>query len=122
MKHLRAHEADTGQIGAVAALALEEIYCAIYGRAPETTRAWTEGDAILLLMRIDAAQATPTPVDEMQRMVAVAVERRTGVALRVGGVNIDTDRGLAVLAFERVETPAAPAEGPIGAGPVHGAG
>ena len=84
--------------------ALEEIHCAIYGRAPEAARAWTEGDAILLLMRIrPSTQAIPTPVDEIQRMVAVAVHRRTGVTLRPGGVNVDPGRGLAVLAFERVD-------------------
>ena len=121
MKNLRADRADTDQIGEVAVLALEEIHCAIYGRAPQAARAWTEGDAILLLMRTDLAHPTPTPVDEIQRMVAVAVHRRTGVTLRPGGVNADPDRGLAVLAFERVDGAAAP-DGPVEAGPVTDAG
>jgi hypothetical protein len=42
----------------------------------------------------------------MQRLVAAAVYRRTGIALRAGGVNVDVGRGLAVLAFERVAAPA----------------
>ncbi len=60
----------------------------------------------------------------MQRMVSAAVYRRTGETLRTAGTNLDAQRGLAVLAFERVRARSAPAKlEPIpAAGPVRGAG
>ena len=121
MRYLKADRARTEQIGEVAAHALEEIHRALYGRAPEATRSWTDGDAILLIVRTAAPNGTVAPVSEIQQLVGAAVQRRTGVALRAGGVNVDADRELAVLAFERIETPAGP-QRPVGAGPVPGAG
>ena len=56
MRHLKAHGAETRQIGAVAADALDEIHSAIYGQAPEASRAWTDGDAILLVVRLPATR------------------------------------------------------------------
>ena len=59
----------------------------------------------------------------MQRMVSAAVYRRTGETLRTAGTNLDTQRGLAVLAFERVRARGAQEKlEPIPAGPVRGAG
>lgn len=113
MRHLKARGSDIRHIGSVAAHALDEIHQAIYGRAPQASRAWTDGDAILLVLRLPAPAGTgePEPDDDdaiaaMQRLVAAAVYRRTGIALRAGGVNVDIARGLAVLAFERVAEPA----------------
>ena len=124
MRHLRADATDTSGIAAVAADALEEIHCAVYGRPPEAARAWTEGDGILLVMRTPPpGDGEAPPVSAMQSMIAAAVLRRTGVTLRPGGVNVDARRGLAVLAFERVRAP--DADGPadaVPAGPVRGAG
>lgn len=125
MRHLKAHHAETGQIGAVAADALDEIHSAIYGQAPEASRAWTDGDAILLVVRLPASPepaAAATPVTAIQRMVSAAVYRRTGVMLRTGGANVDLERGLAVLAFERIAAPADPEDyEPAPTGPVHDA-
>ena len=111
MRKLKAYDADTSQIGAVAAHALDEIHSAIYGQMPEASRAWTDGDAILLVVRLPtmrdpAGQATP--VTAIQRMVSAAVYRRTGVLLRTGGANVDERRHLAVLAFERAQAPEDP--------------
>ena len=124
MRYLKAHGADTEQLGAVAADALDEIHCAVYGVAPEATRAWTDGDAILVVMRMQARSVIgTTPVTAIQRMVAAAVHRRTGVRLRTGGVNFDPERGLAVLAFERIEESVRHRSlSPVPAGPVSGAG
>jgi len=111
VKKLRAYDAETSQIGAVAADALDEIHSAIYGQMPEASRAWTDGDAILLVVRLPATRdpaGESTPVSAIQRMVSAAVYRRTGVMLRTGGANIDSRRSLAVLAFERTATPADP--------------
>jgi len=125
VKHLRAHNAETSKIGAVAAQALDEIHSAIYGQAPEASRAWTDGDAILLVVRLPLAPdpaVASTPMAVIQRMVSAAVYRRTGVMLRTGGTNVDPGRGLAVLAFERTPAPedAHPFE-PATVGPVRDA-
>jgi hypothetical protein len=121
VKHLKAHDAETSQIGAVAAHALDEIHSAIYGQAPEASRAWTDGDAILLVVRLPARPdpaTAGTPVSAIQRMVSAAVFRRTGVMLRTGGANVDATRGLAVLAFQRTAMPDDPEPyEPASAGP-----
>jgi hypothetical protein len=117
------YDAETSRIGAVAAHALDEVHSAIYGQAPRASRAWTDGDAILLVMRLPAdpnPDAEATPVGAMQHIVSAAVYRRTGVALRTGGTNVDAQRSLAVLAFERTEIPEDREPfAPAGAGPVY---
>ena len=126
MRHLTAQAAETERIGAFAAQALADTHLALYGVAPEATRAWTDGDAILLVMRIpseSAARRSDPPLTAMQRLVAAAVFRRTGVALRSAGTNVDAQRGLVVLAFERIRAVSEGGDaGPIPAGPALGAG
>ena len=105
MRHLTADAAETERIGAFAAQALADIHSALYGLAPTATRAWTDEDAILLVMRLPAESAArrgDAPLSAIQRMVGAAVFRRTGVSLRTAGTNVDAQRGLAVLAFERI--------------------
>ena len=98
------------EIGAVAAQALDDIHSAIYGRAPKASRAWTDGDAILLVMRLpaeSAARRSDPPLGAIQRMVErrrLPPHRR---ALRTAGTNVDAQRGLVVLAFERTARRAA---------------
>jgi len=100
VRHLTADAAETERIGAFAAQALADIHSALYGLAPTATRAWTDEDAILLVMRLPAESAArrgDAPLSAIQRMVGAAVFRRTGVALRPAGTNVDAQRGLAVL-------------------------
>jgi hypothetical protein len=120
VRHLGAQDADSDVIGAVAVDALDEIHRAIYGEAPQASRSWTDGDAILLVVRLSNGCA-PASVMAIQRMVSAAVHRRTSVTLRSGGVNVDPTRGLAVLAFERSRIPESSGE-PIPIGPLHDAG
>jgi len=126
VRHITAEAAETERIGAVAAQALADVHSALYGLAPEATRAWTDGDAILLVMRLppeSAARRSDPPLPAIQRMVAAAVHRRTGVSLRAAGTNVDAQRGLVVLAFERLRQSSATDEaGPVPAGPAFGAG
>ena len=127
MRHLTAHAAETERIGAVAAHALADIHSAIYGQAPQATRAWTDGDAILLVLRLPtepAAHGIEPALTAIQRMVSAAVYRRTGETLRIAVTNLDAERGLVVLAFERVRTRGGQEKlaAPIPAGPVRGAG
>jgi hypothetical protein len=126
VRHITAHTAETEQIGAVAAEALAEIHSAIYGQTPEATRAWTDGDAILLVMRLSpepTARGVEPPLAAIQRMVSAAVFRRTGESLRAAGTNLELQRGLVVLAFERVRMGGGQEKRePVPAGPVSGAG
>jgi len=126
VKHITAGAAETERIGEIAAQALADIHTAIYGTAPEATRAWTDGDAILVVMRLapDAAgQRAEPPLASMQRMVSAAVERRTGETLRAASNSVDPERGLVVIAFERVRAPREEHDpGRLPAGPVRGAG
>jgi hypothetical protein len=123
--HITAYTAETERIGAVAAEALAEIHSAIYGQTPEATRAWTDGDAILLVMRLSpepTARGVEPPLAAIQRMVSAAVYRRTGESLRAAGTNLEVQRGLVVLAFERVRMGGGQEQRePVPAGPVRGA-
>jgi hypothetical protein len=105
---------------------LADIHSALYGLAPAATRAWTDEDAILLVMRLPAESAArrgDAPLGAIQRMVGAAVFRRTGVSLRTAGTNVDAQRGLVVLAFERIRASGdADDAGPIPAGPALEAG
>lgn len=96
-------------VAAVAQEALGEIHAALYGRPPATVRAWPDGDAVLLVLRLaleadgHAVYGGP-PLAAMAEMVSAAVYQRTGEMLTPSGQSTDPDRGLAVLAFERART------------------
>jgi hypothetical protein len=126
VRHITANSAETERIGAIAAQALTDVHGAIYGQAPAASRAWTDGDAILLVMRLPAEAAdrgVEPPLTAIQRMVSAAVYRRTGESLRTAGTNVDTQRGLVVLAFERIRMRTSQDDlGRVPAGPVRGAG
>jgi hypothetical protein len=126
VRHLKAEAAETESIGEFAAQALADIHISLYGHAPEATRAWTDDDAILLVMRLgpdSPIRRGAPPLTSIQRLVGAAVYRRTGVSLRTGGTNVDAQRGLVVLAFERLRAAnEADESDSIPAGPVLGAG
>lgn len=102
----------------VAKAALEEVHAALYGRPPAAVRAWRDGDAILLVLRLalEADAHSPhagPPLGAIAEMISTAVYQRTGEMLSGTGQSTDPDRGLAVLAFERaraVRIAAVPAE------------
>ena len=124
MKHLKAHGSDIRQIGAVAAGALDAINAAIYGQAGGGARALTDGEGILLIVRLPDAVDGLSQLEAIQRMVGTATHRRTGVMLRAGGIELERERGLAVLAFERVPETSAeePGDAQLPVGPVRGTG
>lgn len=126
MRHIKADAAETERIGEIAAQALSDIHNAIYGQPPQAARAWTDGDAILLVMRLApevTTQGGEPPLASIQRMVGAAVQRRTGQSLRAASTSVDPDRGLVVLAFERVRAAVADQQAARApAGPVLGAG
>ena len=124
MRHIKAHGSDIRHIGAVAAGALDAINAAVYGEAHGATRALTDGDAILLIVRVPDGADAPSQLEAIQRMVSTATHRRTGVMLRAGGIELEPGRGLAVLAFERLPetSPAQPGEAQVPVGPTRGTG
>jgi hypothetical protein len=124
MRRLTAHGSDIRDLGEVAADALDAITAAIYGETLGTARALTDGEGILLVMRIPDGVDAASQLEAIQRMVGAATLRRTGVALRAGGVELERGRGLAVLAFERVPEPSAaqPGDATLPVGPVRGTG
>ena len=124
MKHLKAHGSDIRDIGAVAAGVLDAINAAIYGEARGGARALTDGDGILLIVRLPDGVDAVSQLEAIQRMVGTATHRRTGVMLRAGGIELERARGLAVLAFERVQETSAvqPGDAPLPVGPVRGTG
>jgi hypothetical protein len=126
VRHITAETAETERIGEIAAQALADIHSALYGHPPLAARAWTDGDAILLVMRLTPetiAEGSEPPLASMQKMVGAAVQRRTGESLRAASTSVDAQRGLVVLAFERVRTRHDEQDaGRLPAGPLRGAG
>lgn len=96
-------EAAELECAAVAALALEHPD----GRPP-TVRAWIDAAAILIIARCEAAR-TPASgrsraasIAKLQHDIAATFYLRTGQLLSPRGRCSDPQRGLLVLAFERV--------------------
>jgi hypothetical protein len=114
VRHITAETAETERIGEIAAQALADIHSALYGYP------------ILLVMRLTPetiAEGSEPPLASMQKMVGAAVQRRTGESLRAASTSVDAQRGLVVLAFERVRTRQHEQDpGRLPAGPVRGAG
>lgn len=124
MRRLKAHGSDIRDIGAVAAGVLDAINAAIYGEAHGAAHALTDGDAILLVVRLPDGVDAPSQLEAIQRLVGTATHRRTGVMLRAGGIELEQARGLAVLAFERLPemSPAQSGDAQLPVGPVRGTG
>jgi hypothetical protein len=97
----------TQDLGAAAAAALPDLHAALYGFAPQETRAWTDSSAILVVVRTDACgvsvpgHSRTSALAELHHAVGDAVFLRSGEMLRARDRRIDAERGLMVLAFER---------------------
>jgi hypothetical protein len=106
------------RVGAFAACVLEDLYAVIYGERPVGVRAWCDGGALLMLLRL----AGPTPFDGEQRepagglpyeaiplLIAAAVRAQTGCELAVGSWSVEAELGLVMFVFRLpVEPVAAP--------------
>ena len=79
-----------------------------HGTAPCALHAWIEGGAILLVARAAAAtepaagRSLQASLAELQHATVHEVYLRTGELLHAGGRCANAERGLLVLAFERV--------------------
>ena len=90
--------------------AFAEHHRAMHGVAPKGLHAWFDSGAILIVARARAAsKAAPgrsltASLAELQHAVVSDVYLHTGELLHPGGRSANAERGLLVLAFERVQT------------------
>ena len=115
-----ANEQSTSErVGTFAAGVLESLYKVVYGEPPVGVRAWTEGGALMLLLRL----AGPAPFGGFQpdqpelpgmlpyaaipELVAAAVSVQTGCELGIGSFSVEAELGLVMFVFRLpFETPA----------------
>jgi SAM-dependent methyltransferase len=108
------HASDVERIGAFAAQVLEDLYLLVYGERPVGVRAWCDGSALLMVVRL------PGPLDEdgeepgsmlpcegVPEVVAAAVRAQTGWRLAIGSWSVEADLGLVMIVFR---VPGDPAE------------
>jgi len=107
-----ASEQSSGErVGTFAAGVLEALYTVVYGEPPVGVRAWYEGGALMLLLRL----AGPAPFGGFQpnqpehpgmlpygaipELVAEAVRVQAGCELGIGSWSVEADLGLAMFVF-----------------------
>ena len=103
---------DVERVGALAARVLEDLYGLIFGERPVGVRAWCDGAALLLVVRLagpdDADQAevaTMLPSEGIPELVATAVRAQTGWDLSVGSWSVEADLGLVMFVFRLPDAP-----------------
>jgi hypothetical protein len=113
-------QSSSERVGTFAAGVLESLYVVVYGEPPVGVRAWTEGGALMLLLRL----AGPAPFGGYQpdqpdlpgmlpygaipELVAAAVRVQTGCELGLGNFSVEAELGLAMFVFRLpFEPPAA---------------
>jgi hypothetical protein len=101
-------------LGSLASEILADLYWAVCGVQPKAIRAYTEDDALLLLLRFEPDEIQDSPFDAfepllftafaaMPALIGAAVEARTGQRLCPGNLLLCAERGLAVLAFSAID-------------------
>ena len=107
-----AGEQSSGErVGTFAAGVLESLYAVVYGEPPVGVRAWTEGGALMLLLRL----AGPAPFGGFQpdqpehpgmlpyaaipELVVAAVAVQTRCELGIGSFSVEAELGLAMFVF-----------------------
>lgn len=112
---------DTSErVGTFAAAVLESLYAVVHGEPPVGVRAWTEGGALMLLLRL--AGPPPfggfqpdqpefpgmLPYAAMPELIAAAVAVQTGTELQIGSFSVESELGLVMFSFRLpFEPPAA---------------
>ena len=101
-------------LGSLASEILADLYWAVCGVEPKAVRAYSEDDALLLLLRFEPEEVKDGPFDgsepllftafaAMPALIGAAVEARTGQRLCPGNLLLCSERGLAVLAFSAID-------------------
>jgi hypothetical protein len=104
-------QTSSERVGTFAAGVLESLYAVVYGEPPGGGRAWTEGGALMLLLRL----AGPAPFGGYQpdqpdlpgmlpygaipELVAAAVRVQIGCELGIGSFSVEAELGLAMFVF-----------------------
>jgi len=97
---------DTERVGSFAAQVLEDLYGLVYGERPVGVRAWCDGSALLMVVRLagpsDGAPAelgAMLPCEGIPELVAAAVRAQTGWELALGSWSVEADLGLVMFVF-----------------------
>jgi hypothetical protein len=102
---------DAERVGAFAARVLEDLYAVVYGERPVGVRSWSEGGALLTLLRLagpapfggyqpdQPEQPGMLPYAAIPELVAAAVRAQTGCELEVGGWSVEAELGLVMFVF-----------------------
>jgi hypothetical protein len=105
-------DADVELVGAFAAQVLEDLYGLVYGERPVGVRAWCDGSALLMVVRLagplDSEQAevgTMLPCEGIPELVAAAVRAQTGWELAIGSWSVEADLGLVMFVFRLPDSP-----------------
>lgn len=109
------------RVGAVAARALEDIYAVVFRSRPEGVRAWSDGTALLVVMRLAEAgePLESAALDALPALVATAVLARTGWQLAAGRATVEDGLGLVLLVYvlpEEAPTTRPPYDAELGLG------
>ncbi|MGD0198621.1 MAG: hypothetical protein ABSC56_12050 [Solirubrobacteraceae bacterium] len=102
------NESDSDCLREATLAAFDRQHRAAYGSAPAAMHAWIESGAILVVARAQAAlearadRSLAASLAELQHAILADIYLRTGRLLRPGGRSANSERGLLVLAFERV--------------------
>jgi hypothetical protein len=90
---------------------LEQLYTVVYGEPPVGVRSWSEGGAVMLLLRLagpapfggfqpdQPEQPGMLPYAAIPELVAAAVRVQTGAELGVGTWTVEADLGLVMFVF-----------------------
>jgi hypothetical protein len=104
--------ADVERVGAFAAQVLEDLYGLVYGEPPVGVRAWCDGSALLMVVRLAGpSDGSPAdlgammPCEGIPELVTAAVRAQTGWELAVGSWSVETDLGLVMFVFRLPDDP-----------------
>src|SRR6185437_3241491 len=88
-------DADVELVGAFAAQVLEDLYGLVYGERTVGVRAWCDGSALLMVVRLagpldseHAEVGTMLPCEGIPELVAAAVRAQTGWELAIGSWSV----------------------------------
>jgi len=106
------HGFDVERVGAFAAQVLEDLYGLVYGERPVGVRAWCDGSALLMVVRLaglnDSDQAelgAMLPCEGIPELVAAAVRAQTGWELALGSWSVEAEFGLVMFVFRLPDDP-----------------
>ena len=105
-------DADVELVGSFAAQVLEDLYGLVYGERPVGVRAWCDGSALLMVVRLagpleseQAEYGAMAPCEGIPELVVAAVRAQTGWEMAVGSWSVEADLGLVMFVFRLPDDP-----------------